>query len=197
VLHFMYGVMGSSKTAQLLMQRYNLQQLGLKVAVVKPAIDTRAGADIVFSRVGLQAEAEIVLEAHHSIKEQLMWLAVQKAHHGFKFVLVDEAQFLSTNQVQELADMAKDLEIYCYGLRTDFSGNFFEGSAALLRLAEDIQEVPGGLCWCGKRATMNARIDSTGKVIKEGEQVLIDNQTDIKYIGLCYEHWRKGISRGD
>ena len=111
MLHFMHGVMGSSKTAQLLMQRYNLQQLGLKVAVVKPAVDTRAGADIVYSRVGLKAKAEIVLQPHHSIKEQLMWLAVQRAHNDFQFVLVDEAQFLSPDQVQELADMAEDLEI--------------------------------------------------------------------------------------
>jgi thymidine kinase len=110
-------------------------------------------------------------------------------------VLVDEAQFLSEAQVQEMADMAMDLEIYCYGLRTDFMGNFFPGSAALLRLAEDIAEVPGGLCWCGRKATMNTRIDPAGRVIKEGEQVLIDSQLkDIRYIGLCYEHWRKGIS---
>ncbi|MGI6215117.1 MAG: thymidine kinase [Christensenellales bacterium] len=194
MLHFMYGVMGSSKTAQLLMQRYNLQQLGLKVALVKPAVDTRAGAQIVYSRVGLSAKAEIVLEPHHSIKEQLLWLAVQKAHKGFQFVLIDEAQFLSESQVKELADMSEMLEIYCYGLRTDFQGNFFEGSAALFRLAEDIQEVPGGLCWCGKKATMNTRVDKNGNVIKEGEQVLIDNQAEIKYIGLCFEHWRKGIS---
>ena len=194
MLHFMHGVMGSSKTAQLLMQRYNLQQLGLKVEVVKPAVDTRAGADIVYSRVGLKAKAEIVLQPHHSIKEQLMWLAVQRAHNDFQFVLVDEAQFLSPDQVQELADMAEDLEIYCYGLRTDFQSSFFPGSAALLRLAEDIQEVPGGLCWCGKKATMNTRIDEDGRVIKQGEQVLIDNQKKIKYIGLCYKHWRQGRS---
>lgn len=194
MLHFYYGVMGSSKTAQLLMQRYNLLQLGLKVALVKPAIDTRAGADVVYSRVGLNAKAEIVLQPHHSIKEQLAWLAVQQAHNDFQFVLIDEAQFLSEEQVVELADMAHELEIFCYGLKTDFLSNFFPGSAALFRLAEDIQEVPGGLCWCGKKATMNTRVDAEGRVIKEGEQVLIDNQTDIRYIGLCYEHWRQGIS---
>jgi thymidine kinase len=194
VLHFYYGVMGSSKTAQLLMQRYNLQQLGLKVAVLKPAIDTRAEHDIVYSRVGLQAKAEIVLQPDHSIKEQLNWLAIQRAHNDFQFVLVDEAQFLSAEQVQELADLSLDLEIYCYGLRTDFRGQFFPGSAALFRLAEDIQEVPGGLCWCGKKATMNTRVDPEGNVIREGEQVLIDNQQDIRYMGLCYRHHREGKS---
>lgn len=196
MLHFFYGVMGSSKTAQLLMQRYNLMRLGIKVALVKPAIDTRAGADVVYSRVGLQANAEIVLQPHHSIREQLAWLAVQQAHNDFQFVLVDEAQFLSEQQVSELADMAEKLEIFCYGLKTDFVSNFFPGSAALFRLAEDIQEVPGGLCWCGRKATMNTRVDAAGNVIKHGEQVLIDNQSDIRYIGLCYSHWRQGRSHG-
>ncbi len=196
MLHFYYGVMGSSKTAQLLMQRYNYQQLGLKVALVKPAIDTRAGAKVVFSRVGLEAQAEVVLEPGHSIKEQLNWLAVRQAHNDFQYIFVDEAQFLSEAQVQELAELSDSKEIFCYGLKTDFRGQFFPGSAALLRLAERIEEVSGGLCWCGKKATMNTRVDPQGRVIKEGEQVLIDNQQTIRYMGLCYEHWRKGMSHG-
>lgn len=196
MLHFYYGVMGSSKTAQLLMQRYNYLQLGLKVALVKPAVDTRAGANIVFSRLGLQAVAEVVLEQDHSVKEQLSWLAVRQAHSDFQYVFVDEAQFLTESQVQELADLSDKLEIFCYGLKTDFRGQFFPGSAALLRLAEVIQEVSGGLCWCGKKATMNTRVDPSGQVIKEGAQVLIDNQQAIRYMGLCYEHWHKGVSHG-
>ena len=194
MLHFYYGVMGSSKTAQLLMQRYNYQQLGLRVALVKPAIDTRAGASMVYSRVGLQAHAELVLENGDSAREQLLWLAARNACSEFEYVFIDEAQFLTPEQVQELADMADHLDIFCYGLKTDFQGNFFPGSAALLRLAEEIHEVPGGLCWCGAKATMNTRIDETGRVIKTGEQVLIDNQQHIRYIGLCYRHWRLGIS---
>ena len=196
MLYFYYGVMGSSKTAQLLMQRYNYQQLGLKVALVKPAVDTRAGAKVVFSRVGLKAEAEIVVGPGHSIREQLMWLAARNAHSDYQYVFIDEAQFLSGQQVEELAEMSDSLDIFCYGLKTDFRGEFFPGSAALLRLAEVIEEVPGGLCWCGKKATMNTRVDQEGRVITEGEQVLIDNHTAIRYIGLSYEHWRKGISHG-
>ena len=196
MLHFYHGVMGSSKTAMLLMQRYNYLQLGFRVALVKPAIDTRISANTVYSRVGLQAEADIVLENGHSVREQLNWLAVQHAHSDFQYVFVDEAQFLSEAQVQEMADMACDLEIICYGLKTDFLGNFFPGSAALLRLSEDIQEVPGSLCWCGKKATMNTRVDGRGRVIKQGAQVLIDNQEEIKYVGLCYQHWREGKSHG-
>ena len=196
MLYFYYGVMGSSKTAQLLMQRYNYQQLGLKVALVKPAVDTRAGVKVVFSRVGLKAEAEIVVAPGHSIREQLMWLAARNAHSDYQYVFIDEAQFLTEEQVEELAEMSDALDIFCYGLKTDFRGQFFPGSAALLRLAEIIEEVPGGLCWCGKKATMNTRVDPEGCVVKEGEQVLIDNQTEIRYLGLCYEHWRKGISHG-
>ena len=192
MLHFFHGVMGSSKTAQLLMQRYNYQQLGLKVALLKPAVDTRISLSTVYSRVGLRAEAEVVLHPGDSVREQLNWLAVQHAHNDYEYVFVDEAQFLSEEQVQELADLADDREIFCYGLKTDFMGQFFRGSAALLRLAEDIQEVTGGLCWCGKKATMNTRVDAEGNVIKHGEQVLIDNQQQIKYIGLCYKHWREG-----
>ena len=194
MLHFFYGVMGSSKTAQLLMQRYNYQQLGLRVALVKPAIDTRMGESLVYSRVGLSAPAELVLENGHSAKEQLLWLAARNACSGFEYVFIDEAQFLTPEQVQELADMSDELDIFCYGLKTDFQGNFFPGSAALLRLAEEIHEVPGGLCWCGAKATMNTRVDPEGRVIKTGEQVLIDNQQTIRYIGLCYQHWRRGIS---
>ena len=196
MLHCYDGVMGSSKTAQLLMQRYNYQQLGLRVALVKPAVDTRAGTQMVYSRVGLQAQAELVLENGHSAREQLLWLAARNACSGFEYVFIDEAQFLTPEQVQELADMADELDIFCYGLKTDFQGNFFPGSAALLRLAEVIHEVPGGLCWCGAKATMNTRIDGEGRVIKTGEQVLIDNQQHIRYIGLCYRHWRMGISHG-
>ena len=196
MLHFFHGVMGSSKTAMLLMQRHNCLELGLKVALVKPAIDTRISAEAVYSRVGLQANADVILEKGHSVKEQLSWLAVQQAHSDFQYIFVDEAQFLTEEQVQELADLADDRQIFCYGLKTDFMGNFFPGSAALLRLAEDIQEVFGALCWCGKKATMNTRINKNGDVIKEGQQVLIDNQNEIKYIGLCYKHWREGKSHG-
>ena len=196
MLHFFYGVMGSSKTAQLLMQRYNYQQLGLKVALIKPAVDTRVAEDVVFSRMGLQAQAELVLEPHHDIREQLYWLAARNAHSDYQYVFVDEAQFLSEQQVQDLADLSDELDIFCYGLKTDFRGQFFPGSAALLRLAEVIEEVYGGLCWCGKKATMNTRVDPQGTVVKEGQQVLIDNQQQIRYIGLCYEHWRKGMSHG-
>lgn len=113
--------------------------------------------------------SELVLENGHS-QEQLLWLAARNACSGFEYVFVDEAQFLTPEQVQELADMAEKLDIFCYGLKTDFQGNFFPGSAALLRLAEEIHEVPGGLCWCGAKATMNTRIDPEGNVVKKASR---------------------------
>ena len=194
MLHFSYGVMGSSKSAMLLMQRYNHLQLGHYVVLIKPAIDTRIDASTVYSRVGLQAQADIVLYPEQSLYEQLMWLMARQGHSDFPYVFVDEAQFLTEAQVEEIADLAMEHEFYCFGLKTDFLGNFFPGSAALMRLAEEISEVPGGLCWCGAKATMNTRIDRDGNVIKTGDQILIDNQEETRYIGLCYKHWKLGKS---
>ena len=194
MLHFSYGVMGSSKSAMLLMQHYNHVQLGHDVVLVKPAIDTRIDASTVYSRVGLSAQADIVLYPDQSLHEQLMWLSARNGRNDLPYVFIDEAQFLTEGQVEEIADLALDQEFYCFGLKTDFMGNFFPGSAALMRLAEDISEVPGGLCWCGRKATMNTRIDGAGNVIRTGSQILIDNQQEIKYIGLCYKHWKLGKS---
>ncbi len=194
MLHFSYGVMGSSKSAMLLMQHYNHLQLGHYVVLIKPAIDTRIDTSTVYSRVGLQAKADIVLYPGQSLYEQLMWLSARNGRNDLPDVFIDEAQFLTEEQVEEMADLAIQQEFYCFGLKTDFLGNFFPGSAALMRLAEDISEVPGGLCWCGSKATMNTRIDRSGNVIRTGEQILIDNQEETRYIGLCYKHWKTGKS---
>ena len=194
MLHFSYGVMGSSKSAMLLMQHYNHVQLGHYVVLVKPSIDTRIDSSTVYSRVGLHEQADIVLYPDQSLREQIMWVSMRNGRNDLPYVFIDEAQFLTEAQVEEVADLALEQEIYCFGLKTDFMGNFFPGSAALMRLAEDITEVPGGLCWCGAKATMNTRVDAQGNVIRKGEQVLIDNQTEIRYIGLCYKHWKMGKS---
>ena len=196
MLHFSYGVMGSSKSAMLLMQHYNHMQLGHYVVLIKPAIDTRIDSSTVYSRVGLRAKADIIISPGQSSREQMMWLAVRNGRRETPYVFIDEAQFLTREQVEEIADLALDQEFYCFGLKTDFLGNFFPGSEALMRLAEDIAEVPGGLCWCGQKATMNTRIDADGNVIRTGDQILIDNQTETRYIGLCYKHSKQGKSHG-
>lgn len=196
MLRFYFGVMGSSKTAMLLMQRYNYQAQGYSCALVKPSVDTRRGVNIVHSRIGLEGGADIVLAPDHSVREQLLWLETRKP--GFlQHVFIDEAQFLSEAQVIELADMSEALEIHCYGLKTDFLGNFFPGSSALLRFSDTISELDQSLCWCGKKAIMNTRVDRQGRVVKVGEQVLIDTGGEaeqITYIGLCYHHWKRGES---
>lgn len=196
MLRFYFGVMGSSKTAMLLMQRYNYQAQGYSCALVKPSVDTRRGVNIVHSRVGLEGCADIVLAPDHSVREQLLWLETRKPGQ-LEHVFIDEAQFLSEAQVIELADMSDALEIHCYGLKTDFQGNFFPGSSALLRFSDTISELDQSLCWCGKKAIMNTRVDRQGRVVKVGEQVLIDTGGEaepITYIGLCYHHWKSGKS---
>lgn len=196
MLRFYFGVMGSSKTAMLLMQRYNYTVQGYSCALVKPSVDTRKGGDIVHSRVGLEAHADIVLAPEHSVREQLLWVETRKPAR-LQHVFIDEAQFLTEPQVLELADMAGMLDIHCYGLKTDFMGNLFPGSSALLRFADSFSELEHSLCWCGAKATMNTRITGDGRVIKEGDQVLIDTNTSGNpaiYIGLCYKHWREGDS---
>lgn len=194
MLRFYFGVMGSSKSAMLLMQHYNYKQLGQVVALVKPAIDTRVDGNIVTSRVGLRAPADIVLRPGDDIIECLRWHAAAQGGH-LQHVFIDEAQFLTEAQVVALADNAGEFEIHCYGLKTDFMGHFFPGSQALLRFADSLQEVEASLCWCGAKAIMNTRVDGQGQVLKEGQQVLIDNQQDIYYVGLCYSHWKQGVAR--
>lgn len=196
MLRYYFGVMGSSKSALMLMQRYNYQMQGYWCALVKPSVDTRRSANTVYSRVGLQSEADIVLAPDHSIREQLLWFETRKPGQ-LQHVFVDEAQFLTEAQVMELADMAHELEIHCYGLKTDFQGNFFPGSSALLRFADTFMELDQSLCWCGAKATMNTRVDRLGRVVREGAQVLIDSgdgKDTIRYIGLCYQHWKNGES---
>lgn len=194
MLRFYFGVMGSSKSAMLLMQRYNYIELGHCVALAKPAVDTRVGREIVYSRVGLKAQAEIVVEADTDIVEQIRWFEAGQGRR-LQHIFIDEAQFLTEKQVIALAEIAPEVDIHCYGLKTDFMGNFFPGSQALLRFADVLQEVEASLCWCGAKATMNTRVDAHGNVIKEGEQVLIDDGTQISYIGLCYKHWLLGVSQ--
>ncbi len=194
MLRFYFGVMGSSKSAMLLMQRYNYIELGHCVALVKPAIDTRVGREIVYSRVGLKAHADILVETDTDIVEQIQWFEAAQGRR-LQHIFVDEAQFLTEKQVLALADIAPEVDVHCYGLKTDFLGNFFPGSQALLRFADVLQEVEASLCWCGAKALMNTRVDAHGTVIKEGQQVLIDDGTQIAYVGLCYRHWKLGISQ--
>ena len=181
-LYFRYGVMGSSKTANALMVRYNYEERGQEALLVKPEIDQRDGAKFVASRMGLTHPCIYFSELHIMPEAELKRYAC---------VIVDEAQFLSREEVQYLVHVVDDwgVPVICYGLRADFSGQLFPGSQELLATADIIEDVKT-ICWCGKKATCNARFDAEGRVLREGEQVVLG--ANDQYIGLCRKHWREG-----
>lgn len=184
-IYFRYGAMNSSKTANALMVAYNYQERGQKALLVKPDIDTRDGeAPMITSRIGISMPAVLLKEFNQMDMEKL------KAYHC---IIIDEAQFLTASQVNHLVKIADELDIpvICYGLRLDFRGELFEGSRQLLTVADTIEEIKT-VCWCGKKATYNARISSTGEVLKEGPQVLIGGNE--KYIALCRKHYNLNMA---
>lgn len=178
-LYYRYGAMGSSKTANALMVKYNYEERGQKVLLTKPRIDTRDGEKIIKSRCGLESSCVLFDEINDNIL------------NGYSCIIVDEAQFLTKDEVNYIIHIVDELNIpvVCYGLRADFKGNLFEGSAALLASADTIEEVKT-ICWCGKKATYNARFNLNGKVVKTGAQVVLG--ANDKYIGLCRKHWSEG-----
>ena len=181
-LYFKYGAMGASKTANALMTRFNYEERGQQTLMVKPRLDTRDGDHLVASRIGLSYPCVYFDE----LKQMSIMELQQNA-----CIIVDEAQFLTREEVMHLVYLVDDLEIpvICYGLRADFKGELFPGSEALLVLADKLEEIKT-ICWCGRKATFNARFDSTGNVLKEGEQVVLG--ANDQYIGLCRKHWRSG-----
>ena len=181
-LYFRYGVMGSSKTANALMVRYNYEERGQDSLLVKPSVDQRDGARLVASRAGLSHPCIYFSELREMTGEELK---------PYACVIVDEAQFLSREEVQYLTYLVDELNVpvICYGLRADFKGELFPGSQELLASADIIEEIKT-ICWCGKKAICNARFDENGKVLKEGEQVVLG--ANDRYIGLCRKHWKEG-----
>ena len=177
-LYFRYGAMGSSKSANACMVRYNYQERGQKALMLKPRLDNRDGERVVGSRAGLHAPCCFV--------EEMDTLPLA----DYDCLIVDEAQFLTREQVEKLLHVVDDLHIpvICYGLRTDFQGNLFEGSQWLLAWADTIEEVKT-VCWCGKKATHNARVMG-GQVVKDGQQILLGGNES--YVALCRKHWREG-----
>ena len=181
-LYFKYGAMGSSKTANALMTRFNYEERGQQTLLVKPRMDTRDGDHPVASRLGL---------AYPSVYfDELKDLPIMELQQN-ACIIVDEAQFLTREEVMYLVYLVDDLDIpvICYGLRADFKGDLFPGSEALLVLADKLEEVKT-ICWCGRKATFNARFDREGHVLKEGQQVVLG--ANDQYIGLCRKHWREG-----
>ena len=181
-LWFFYGAMGSSKTADALMKQYNYHERGMNAALLKPKLENRDGEKIIRSRIGLQAECEYVEDFLESVE-----LHGKPAYHA---IIVDEAQFLTREQVDFLASIVDDYDIpvLCYGLRTDFQANAFEGSARLLELADELVET-STVCWCGRRARFNARV-CNGRIVCSGAQVQMGGNES--YVALCRKHFMRG-----
>ena len=180
-LYFRYGSMGSSKTANALMVAYNYEEKGQRALLAKPALDDRDGEGVIASRIGI---------SHPCISvEQLMHMSEFELR-AFDCVIVDEAQFCTKEQIARLTDIVDfyDTPVICYGLRTDFQRNLFEGSLWLLAWADVIEEVKT-VCWCGRKATCNARI-ANGRVVKTGEQIMLGGNES--YVALCRKHWAEG-----
>lgn len=183
-LYFKYGAMGSSKTANLLITKFNYEEKGKRVLLLKPGTDDRDGVSVVKSRIGLSSEAGVIE------KNQSILAAFSNKVRTSDVILVDEAQFLSETQINELHEIvnAYNIPVICYGLLTDFTSHMFEGSKRLVEIAESIQEIKT-VCECGRKATINARMDSSGHVVTSGEQIAIGGNE--LYKSMCYTCWRK------
>ena len=182
-LYFKFGAMGSSKTANALMTKFNYEEKGKKVWLIKPALDDRDGQDILRSRIGLEAKA-VVIQQNDDILE--------KIPEEVDVVICDECQFLTDDQVDQLRIVVseKNIPVLCFGLRADFMTHLFPGSKRLFELADSITEIKS-ICKCGAKAIVNARFDATGHVCTGGEQVVIGGN-DV-YEGMCYSCWHKMI----
>ena len=185
-LYFYYGAMGSSKSANALMAEYNYRERGQKVLLAKTNIDTRDGKNVIRSRIGLEHECVLLTDVCAMPEEELK---------TYNAVIVDEIQFASSEQIDFLAHVVDDLNVpvMCYGLRSDFQLNLFEGSARLLAIADEIKEIKT-VCWCGKKATCNARYNKHG-IVRTGEQILLGANDE--YIALCRKHYYEGKLSAD
>lgn len=181
-LYFRYGAMNSGKSTNLMQVAHNYEERGMRVLILKPKTDTKGGNHVV-SRLGVEREVDFPVESTHDV-----YLEVVKrirTSGRVDCILVDEVQFFKTEQIDQLFRLAvkHDLPIICYGLRTDFLMNGFEGSARLLLLAHAVEELKT-ICTCGKKALLNARkID--GQFVFQGEQIAIDGENHIEYQSLC------------
>lgn len=179
--------MGSAKTAMLLTQAYNFEERGMRYLCMKPIIDDREKDNVIRSRIGIERRCEWIYpttDLYQAIKKHC-----DENQMVFDWILIDESQFLHEQQVDQLARVVDEFgtNVVCYGLRTDFQSRLFEGSRRLFELADTIDEVKS-TCSCGRKTIINARIDSTGNIVTDGNQVEIGG--DDKYVALCRRCWR-------
>ena len=184
-LYFKYGAMGSSKSAQALITQFNYEELGMSVWLIKPSVDTRDGADVIKSRIGLERSAQIITPEQDIVREY-----AKAGRHDV--IISDESQFFTSEQIDQLRELVdfEDIPVLCFGLRTDFLTHCFPGSLRLMELADSITEIKT-VCACGHKATVNARIDGSGRVITEGAQVFLGGNDS--YIAMCHKCWKQKI----
>ena len=185
-LYFKYGAMGSSKTAQALITKYNYEENDLKVWLIKPSADTRDGAQLLRSRIGLEAQVEVIPPQTDILEK----FRAEQADHC-DVIIVDECQFLTPTQIDQLRAVVDEhnIPVMCFGLRTDFQTKLFPGSLRLMEVADTIQEIKT-MCDCGCKATVNARI-SNGYIVTEGAQVVLGGNDC--YIAMCHRCYKQGI----
>ena len=186
-LYFKYGAMGSSKTAQALITKYNYEENDLRVWLIKPSADTRDGRQILRSRIGLEAEVEVIPP------DMDISARFRETQQGrCDVIIVDECQFLTEEQIDQLRSIVNDenIPVMCFGLRTDFQTRLFPGSRRLMEVAYTIQEIKT-ICDCGAKATVNARIDADGHIVTQGAQVVLGGNDS--YIAMCHKCYIRGI----
>lgn len=186
-LYFKYGAMGSSKTAQALITKYNYEENGLSVWLIKPSADIRDGVDILRSRIGLEARVEVI-GPQVDVFQRFCDTQKGKCH----VVIVDECQFLEEIQIDQLRAIVNEwgIPVLCFGLRTDFQTRLFPGSCRLMELADEIEEIKT-MCDCGAKAIINARIDGAGHIVTQGAQVVLGGNDS--YIAMCHKCYITGI----
>ena len=186
-LYFKYGAMGSSKTAQALITKYNYEENDLRVWLIKPSADTRDGLTVLRSRIGLEAQCEVI-PPEMNIYDRFL----QSRLGSCDVIICDECQFFTPAQIDQLRTIVNEhtIPVMCFGLRTDFLTKLFPGSLRLMELADEIQEIKT-ICDCGAKATVNARIDTEGHIVTQGAQVLLGGND--AYIAMCHKCYIRGI----
>ena len=193
-LRYVYGSMSSGKSLNLLSTAYNLEENNIQIMVLKPSLDTRDGEGIIRSRAGIERKCVMIdkdVNLYKAVKAYKNVLASQ--FETLRWVIIDEAQFLTTEQVDQLSDVADflDVDVMCFGLRTDFQSHLFEGSKRLFEIADDIEEIKAS-CECGeKKTSINARFDENGEIVTEGSQVEIGGNE--RYKAICRKCWKDKI----
>ena len=189
-LYFKYGAMGSSKTASALITKFNYEERGMKVWLIKPATDTRDGDDVIKSRIGLSHTCRAIG------KDEDIFEVFKAEASDVDTVIGDECQIFSVKQIDGCRRIVDelDLPVLCFGLRTDFLTHCFPGSARLFEIADSIAEIKT-ICECGRKATVNARIGGDGKIVTEGAQVMLGGNDS--YLAMCHRCWKKKINENN